>query len=281
VATHYILYRAERARARAESDEEIGIDELPHSITLTDGHRRLFNPAELHRRVSYAATGLDLCLNTAEIEKELLRSVGPEITAKDLKTTILLNAKTLLERDADFGKFAGRILLTYMYEETLKWDIMKDGVGKIKSAHIKGFTSYLKRGVKIGRLDPVLLERYDTNALSKLLDPSADLDFDYIGLQALYDRYLIIDKTGEEHVRIETPQFFWMRVAMGIFKEEGRPFADDLDGAVSPDVPAARHGHAVQLYTMYKSRRFCSSTPTLFNSGTPQFLSSQVRPAVL
>ncbi len=269
VAAHYILYRAERARVRAEQLEES--DELPHAITLVDGVRRLFNPVELHRRVAYAATGLSLCLSTAEIEKELLRSAGAEMTAKDLKTTILLNAKTLLERDADFGKFAGRILLTYIYEEVLGWDIMKDGVGKIKQAHVKGFVRYLKRGVKIGRLDPDLLTRYDTAALSKLLDPSADLDFDYIGLQALYDRYLIVDKTGKEAVRIETPQFFWMRVAMGIFKEESK-FTPEMAGDwdTRHDSGASeREAYAYQLYTMYKSRRFCSSTPTLFNSGTP------------
>ena len=68
----------------------------------------------------------------------------------------------------------------------------------------------------------------------------------------MYDRYLIVDKTGNKHRRIETPQFFWMRVSMGLFKREEKD----------------RESWAIRLYNLYKGRRFCSSTPTLFNSGT-------------
>ena len=90
---------------------------------------------------------------------------------------------------------------------------------------------------------------------SAALDPSADLEFDYLGIQTLYDRYLIVDRTntGDEERRIETPQLFWMRVAMGLFHNE----VDNKEERV------------VSLYNLYKNRRFCSSTPTLFNSGTP------------
>jgi ribonucleoside-diphosphate reductase alpha chain len=78
------------------------------------------------------------------------------------------------------------------------------------------------------------------------------MDFDYLGIQTLYDRYLIIDKTGPSVRRLEVPQFFWMRVSMGLFMRE----------------EADREEWVARLYSMYKSRRFCSSTPTLFNSGT-------------
>ena len=97
--------------------------------------------------------------------------------------------------------------------------------------------------------------QYDLEKLSAALDPSADLDFDYLGIQTLYDRYLIVDRTdsGGDERRIETPQLFWMRVSMGLFLNE----AENKEEWV------------VSLYNLYKSRRFCSSTPTLFNSGTP------------
>ena len=75
---------------------------------------------------------------------------------------------------------------------------------------------------------PELLDQYDINKLADALDPTADLDFDYLGVQTLYDRYLIVDKTGDKPRRLETPQFFWMRVAMGLFraeKEEPRSWA--------------------------------------------------------
>ncbi|MDQ3669011.1 MAG: ribonucleoside-diphosphate reductase subunit alpha, partial [Actinomycetota bacterium] len=110
----------------------------------------------------------------------------------------------------------------------------------------------LERGVAIGRVAPELLE-YDRDRLAGALDPSADLDFDYLGIQTLYDRYLIVDKTGAEPRRLEAPQLFWLRVAMGVcLPEEGD-----------------REGRALHLYEMYRSRRFCSATPTLFNAGTP------------
>jgi ribonucleoside-diphosphate reductase alpha chain len=109
----------------------------------------------------------------------------------------------------------------------------------------------VKRGVEIGRLDKRLLE-YDLEKLGDALDPTSDLEFDYLGIQTLYDRYLTIDKTGEVHRRIETPQLFWMRVAMGLFRDE----KEDATGKITA------------LYRLYKARRFCSSTPTLFNSGT-------------
>ncbi|NRB27885.1 MAG: ribonucleoside-diphosphate reductase subunit alpha, partial [Roseibacillus sp.] len=159
---------------------------------------------------------------------------------------------SLIERDADFAKFAARILLSYIYEEVLDWSIQQDGIAALKAAHQEQFKRYLKHGAAIKRISPELLERFDLDRLSDAFDPSADLDFDYLGIQTLYDRYLIVDKTAAKPRRIETPQFFWMRVAMGLFKAEEHN----------------REEWVVRLYQLYKGRRFCSSTPTLFNSGT-------------
>ena len=197
--------------------------------------------------------GLHLCLSAEEIELELRRSIGAEISAAELQRTIVLNAKSLIEKDADFAKFAARILLSYIYEEVLDWSIQRDGVPSLKAAHQKQFKRYLRHGVEIKRISPELLERYDLDRLANAFDPSADLDLDYLGIQTLYDRYLIVDKTGNGTPRrVETPQFFWMRVSMGLFKAEEHN----------------REDWVIRLYQLYKGRRFCSSTPTLFNSGT-------------
>ena len=208
--------------------------------------------SELKRRIQFAIIGLDLCLDEHRIERELRRSIGAEISEEGLRSTIILNARSLIEKDADFAKFAGRILLSYIYEEVLDWSIMRDGIEGLKEAHRKAFKSYLRHGVAIERLSPKLLQ-YDIEKLADALDPSADLDFEYLGIQTLYDRYLIVDKTRQPARRIETPQFFWMRVAMGLFVQEAKD----------------REEWVIRLYNLYKSRRFCSSTPTLFNSGTP------------
>ena len=254
-AEHYILYRAQRNLLRRDLESEAVEDLSQESmivVTQDDGTSSFWDGMELKKRIAYASIGLSLNLPEADIERELRRSVGSEISATHLKSTIILNSKTLIEKDADFAKFAARILLSYIYEEVLDWSISTDGVDKLKQAHKQGFKSYLKHGVAIKRLHPELLEKYDIEKLAEAFDPTADLDFDYLGIQTLYDRYLIVDKTGDKHQRIETPQYFWMRVAMGLFKKEETKAED----------------WAIRLYNLYKGRRFCSSTPTLFNSGT-------------
>jgi len=253
-AEHYILYRAQRSRLRIEQEEntEDPNQELMVTVVSDDGVSSFWDGTDLRKRIAYASIGLELNISDADIERELRRSVGNEISAKDLKNTVILNAKALIEKDADFAKFAARILLSYIYEEVLDWSILRDGVDKLKNAHKAAFKSYLKHGVAIKRLNPELLEVYNLDKLAEAFDPTADLDFDYLGIQTLYDRYLIVDKTGSKHRRIETPQFFWMRVAMGLFKREEKD----------------AEGWAIRLYNLYKGRRFCSSTPTLFNSGT-------------
>ncbi|CAM2929263.1 ribonucleoside-diphosphate reductase subunit alpha [Rariglobus hedericola] len=258
VAESYILYRAHRNEERtgilaetAAAEPAAPAQPSMTVIKLANGDNHLWDRADLKARISFASIGLDLCLSHDEIEAELLRSVFDEISKKDLDQTIVLNSKTLIEKDADFAKFSGRIQLTYIYEEVLGWDIVKDGIAKLKSFHIAAFKDYLAHGVAIKRLNPRLLD-FNLDKLAAVLDPSADLELDFLGIQTLYDRYLIIDKTVKPSRRLETPQFFWIRVSMGLFLDE----------------PGDREAKITGLYELYKSRRFCSSTPTLFNSGT-------------
>jgi len=253
VAEAYILYRGQRAlqRAAAVADEVDGEEQaVLVRVLRADGSSYLWNGADMRARIDYATLGLDLDMDKSEIETELRRSIYDEMKEEDLKKTILLNAKALIELDADCARFAGRMLLTYLYEEVLDWSIVENGIGELRDAHQRGFRAYLESAVSLERLSPKLLE-YDLDRLAGALDPSADMGFDYLGIQTLYDRYLIVNKTSGSR-RLEVPQFFWMRVAMGLFLEE----------------PEDREGWAIKLYNLYKSRRFCSSTPTLFNSGT-------------
>lgn len=253
-AESYILYRAFRARQRVEeTSPEVTEDRQDAMIVVRreNGESFFWDGVDLKKRIEFAMIGLQLGMDAEEIETELRRSVYPEMKEADLRKTIILNAKSLIENDADFARFAGRVLLTFIYEEVLQWDIGRDGIAALKEAHVRGFKRYLRRGVELERLNPKLLE-YDLDALAEALDPSADLDFDYLGIQTLYDRYLIIDKQAPKKPRLEVPQFFWMRVAMGLFVGE----------------ESERESRIVSLYGLYKSRRFCSSTPTLFNSGT-------------
>ena len=255
VAQNYILYRAYRARRREElAAQPVVVDDRQESMILVksaDGSTYLWNGDELRKRIAFAAVGLELVRTPDQIESELRRGLFNEISEADLRKTIELNAKSLVEVDADFAKFAARICLSYIYEEVLGWSITRDGVSQLKEFHRAKFAAYVERGIAIGRLSPDL-RKYDLAKLAAALDPMADLDFELLGVQTMYDRYLIIDKTVKPARRLETPQFFWMRVAMGLFLREEKN----------------REDWVIRLHALYKSRRFCSSTPTLFNSGT-------------
>ena len=246
VALAYGKHRARRAALREHEEE----------IALSGGEQlELASPAltnDLRLRISFARINLQLTLSENELIARLMRSVSLSLSPQEQRETIILNAKNLLDVDADSRFFAGRILLTYIYEETLPWKI-SDGIDQLKEAHRKALLKYIPLGIQIGRLDPRLAE-YNLNELAAAMDPYADLQFDFIGIQNLYDRYLIHvqDPTlPQGRRRAESPQIFWMRVAMGLALNE-------------PE----REARAKEFYGIYQNKRACSSTPTLFNSGT-------------
>ncbi|MBF6621403.1 MAG: ribonucleoside-diphosphate reductase subunit alpha [Patulibacter sp.] len=258
VAERYIVYRAERAMLRAQETgpptrDADGGQLAALTIREADGSNALWDGHDLTERIRFAAIGLDLDLTPDQLDAELRRSVTAGITRDDLRRLVVLNARSLVERDSDLSRFAARILLTYVYEETLDWSIVRDGISGLAAAHAAALRPALERGVRIGRIADDLLD-YDLDRLAAKLDPTADLDFDFLGIQTLFDRYLIVDKTSSPQRRFEAPQVFWMRVAMGVSLAEA---------------PAERADRALALYGIYKDRRFCSSTPTLFNAGTP------------
>lgn len=194
---------------------------------------------------------LNLSIADDDVLARLLRSTSINLTADERRSTIILNAKSLLDLDASARFFAARILLTFIYEETLPWTV-KDGPQALTEAHRLAFIAYIPKGIALRRLDPRLAE-FDLAKLAATLDPFADLQFDFIGIQTLFDRYLIheTDAVSGRKVRLESPQIFWLRVAMGL-------------AVVEQD----REARAGEFYAIYKSRRACSSTPTLFNAGT-------------
>jgi ribonucleoside-diphosphate reductase alpha chain len=246
VALAYAKYRARRAVLR-ENDAQSAM-QAAEQLELSAPS----SASDLRLRLSFARIGLHLTLSTEQLVARLMRSVSLSLTPEEQRETIILNAKNLLDLDGDSRFFAGRILLTYIYEETLPWKI-NDGIDRLKIAHRRAFLDYIPSGIKQRRLDPRLAD-FRLDELADAIDPYADLQFDFIGIQNLYDRYLIHLNDASRpdgRRRLESPQIFWMRVAMGLAVLEGE-----------------RETRAKEFYDIYRSRRACSSTPTLFNSGT-------------
>lgn len=243
-----LAYGKHRARRSAVREMEAKVSVYSDSPELISSEFA----ADLRLRISFARIGLNLILSDKELIARLMRSVSVSLTPQEQRETIILNARNLLDSDADSRFFSARILLSYIYEETLSWKIA-DGIDQLKAAHRKAFLAYIPIGIKLGRLD-LRLSEFNLEELSDVLDPYADLQFDFIGIQNLYDRYLIHTKDSEwpdGKRRIESPQIFWMRVAMGL-------------ALLEPE----RERRAKEFFYIYQNKLACSSTPTLFNSGT-------------
>jgi len=232
IARAYISYRAGRTALRQFQQRP-----SPVPMELVDD--------ELLARIEFASINLHLVMSREDICRKLVQSMTPSLTAEEKKSTVILNARSLVEMGAGFARFAARILLSYIYEEVLDWKV-SEGAARLKVAHQQAFKTYIARGVELKRLDPRLAE-FKLDVIVEAIDPFADLEFDILGIQTIYDRYLIHHRKK----RLETPQMFWMRVAMGLVLNEKE-----------------KETAAIQFYELYRSRRFCSATPTLFNSGT-------------
>ena len=225
VARAYIVYRAEHAKRRALQATEVTQDDsvTPRlSVTLEDGTRIPFDPARVRRRLAEAARGLERDVNVEELTEEVLRGMFDGISPAELDRAMILAARSRIERDPAHDTVAGRLMRMVIHNEAL--GTHKSDPEDLDALYRHQFEHYLIDGVAAGRLSPVV-RTFDTARLAEALRPDRDAGFKYLGLQTIYDRYLL----HVEGRRIETPQYFWMRVAMGLASAEG---ADKTDRAV-------------------------------------------------
>ena len=253
VAERYIVYRAERALLRAREAAAGGAAGDPG---LRPTARVEWTGADLRERIAFASIGLDLDSTPTSSSASCAARSGPAIARADLQRLVILNAKALdRARQRLLARSPAASCSTYIYEETLGWDIVaRRRSAALRDAHRRALRrDAASTASTIGRIDPRLLD-YDLDRLAAALDPPPDLDFDFLGMQTLYDRYLIVDKTGAA----AAPD----RGAAALLDARG-------DGRLPRRAGRrARRTRALALYALYKSRRFCSSTPTLFNAGT-------------
>jgi len=251
VARDYVLYRDERARERAHkaAAERHPVESLPLNVTLADGSTRPLDLERLRRLADEAALGL-AGVDAGAILADTTRNLFDGVREADVGQALVMSARALIERDPAYSQVAARLLLDLMRREALGYLDMANGVetqADLAERYGDYFSAYVRRAGDLELLDRQLA-RFDLARLGAALRPERDLDFTYLGLQTLYDRYFIHTAEG---TRFELPQAFFMRVAMGLAINE-------ID----------REERAIEFYELLSSFDFMSSTPTLFNSGT-------------
>ena len=259
VAKDYIIYRAERAALRAAGTEEPEVvkDELftkpsaaptgpgqSFSATTPTGESITITEADLRRRIEHACRGLESLVSSQSILQESVKNFYNGIKVEEIDQANMMAARAKIEKDPAYSYVAARLLLDVIYRETMSADAHSQN---LEQAHRDYFRQCLETGISVERMDPRLRE-FDLDKLAHAMKLDRDLEFAYLGLQTLYDRYLI----HHEDRRLETPQIFWMRVSMGLSINEGDQ----------------KNDRAIEFYDVLSKCLFTSSTPTLFNAGT-------------
>jgi len=246
VAKHYILYRAEKEKNQQISthvhDENSPVRQF--EIVAADSGKMTITEIMLRSKLAYACRGLEKLVSVDELLETAITQYYVGMKEQEVDLANIFAAKSKIEKEPAYSQVASRLLLDVLYRETTGLPASDSTLPK---AHRQYFKKYIKEGISLGRVSPKLLD-FDLDELGAAMDLSRDDLFSYLGLQTLYDRYFI----HNEQRRLETPQIFWMRVAMGLSLNEGEQ----------------KNKRAIEFYGVLSEFYFTSSTPTLFNSGT-------------
>lgn len=241
VARAYVLYREQRNQERAKSKKES--DTQPSLQVKQDGVLRPLDFAALMGQIQSACDGFGAAVDADALFKSTIKDLYDGVPIEEVRKCTILSARTMIERDPAYNFVTARLLLNNIRCEILGEEVASD---QMAERYAENFPKFIKRGIEAHLLSEELAN-FDLPRLAKELDPKRDLQFDYLGLQTLYDRYFL----HVQDERIELPQAFFMRVAMGLSLNE-----------------INREERAIEFYKLLSSFDFMSSTPTLFNSGT-------------
>ncbi len=247
IARSYVIYRADHARIREQNKEQREENHPEITVTLEDGREGPLDTSRLLTVITEACNDLT-GVSADTIYNETLKNLYPGVKMEDVRTSLVMTARTLVEHDPNYSYVTARLLLDSLRAEALRFLGIAEAATHTEMHYRYAATlkPYIEKGVELGLLSPHLLE-YDLNVLGEALKADRDQQFTYLGLQTLYDRYFI----HSEGVRFELPQVFFMRVAMGLASNEDN-----------------REQRAIEFYNLISSFDYMVSTPQLFNSGT-------------
>ena len=243
VARAYVLYRAKRQEERAQQQAAKPAAKAVALQIVVDGQRTPLDMDKLKAMITSACVGLEKHVDADAILAEMVRNLYDGVPVEELYKSAILAARALMEKDPAYSQVTARLLMHTIRKEVFGQEVAQ---ADAKTHYLDYFPKFIKKGIDAELLDAKLAQ-FDLKKLADALVPERDLQFGYLGLQTLYDRYFL-------HIRgtrIEMPQAFYMRVAMGLSLNE-------ID----------RETRAIEFYHLLSSFDFMSSTPTLFNSGT-------------
>jgi ribonucleoside-diphosphate reductase alpha chain len=244
VARAYVLYREERSKARAAEKAARDKQSAGSVMHVVDnGARRPLDLGALQRLLESACADLEGAAAPAQILEATLRDLYDGVPMEEVRKSAILAARALIEKDPAYSYVTARLLLNTIRLEVLGEEVSQAAMAARYAGY---FGEFIRRGIEAELLDPALAT-FDLARIGRALNSERDLKFGYLGLQTLYDRYFL-------HVRgrrIELPQAFFMRVAMGLALNEKE-----------------REARAIEFYDVLSTFDFMSSTPTLFNAGT-------------
>ncbi len=243
VARAYVLYRERRAQERAARLQSAAAEARPVLHVVDAGQRRPLDEAALRALVTSACQGLEAYTQVDAVIEDTIKNLYDGVPLEEVHKSTILSARALIEKDPAYSQVTARLLLHTIRREVLGEEVSQD---QMQTQYAEYFPRFVRHGIEAGLLDEKLAN-FDLARLGAALAAERDLQFGYLGLQTLYDRYFL----HVDEVRIELPQAFFMRVAMGLALNE-------ID----------REARAIEFYELLSTFDFMSSTPTLFNSGT-------------
>lgn len=247
VSKAYILYRSERAEERLKKIQE-DLDKIEgkqFKVKKRSGKVVIFDEKEIEKAIRNVCEGFHECVsNVDEVIGASKLNMYDGMSTSDINKGIIMTLKSYIEKDPQFSYISARFLINDLYKDVIGVD---EWGGHFEKLHASRFIEMLKRGVEDKRLDPRLLD-FDIDMLSKAMVTKRDHLFEFMGAQVLYDRYFLKDSKQKF---IETPQYFWMRIAMGM-------------AILEKD----KNKVAVDFYNTMSQMLYVPSTPTLLHSGT-------------
>ncbi len=250
VAKAYIIYRYEHTKVREQQKAEVlqKVDANQLMIIKRDGRKEPFSPEKLKKSLEVILGDYASDIDTTTVLNQVRLELYEEITTSEIERALIMVLRAYIEKDSAYSYVAARAMANKIYKEVIGSDEIDFTPGVLEAQIRQAFVKRIQEAVAIGRLDPRMLT-FNLEYIASELVLERDNLLNYLGVQTLYDRYLT--KNPQNKQVLETPQMFWMRIAMGV--------------ALSEQDKEAR---AVEFYRITSTLHFVPSSPTLFHAGT-------------